>query len=61
MSIETTGKTENAVELCCWCSIPLGSANTVKERVCIRCYEVLRNAGITEEEIFPIKPDCSCH
>jgi len=52
MNTETSRDPENAVELCCWCSIPLDSANIVREGVCVRCYDVLLNAGITEEEIF---------
>ncbi len=38
--------------LCGWCGIPLGSANLVRESVCIRCYELLIAANLTNEEIF---------
>ena len=38
--------------LCDWCGIPLGSANLVSESVCIRCYELLIAANLTNEEIF---------
>lgn len=43
---------EDAITLCCWCGIPLGSANTVEKDVCLRCHTLLINAGITDEEIF---------
>ena len=38
--------------LCGWCGVPLGSANTIRENVCLRCYRLLRDAGIADEEIF---------
>jgi hypothetical protein len=41
--------------LCGWCGIPLGSANLVRQSVCIRCYKLLRGANISDEEVFSSK------
>ena len=38
--------------LCGWCGIPLGSANLVRQSVCLRCYNFLIAANLTDEEIF---------
>jgi len=51
MNTETEQKPDNEVKLCCWCGRSLDLSNTVKERVCVRCYELLTNAGIKDEEI----------
>ena len=40
------------VTLCVWCGIPLGSANHVSQSVCIRCYNLLTGAKLSDEEIF---------
>lgn len=40
------------VELCSWCGIPLGSANHVRQSVCVRCYKLLINANLSDDEIF---------
>jgi len=45
------------VTLCVWCGIPLGSANIVRQSVCVRCYELLINADLSDEEIFGIRRD----
>jgi len=52
MNNESEHKSANPVTLCCWCGIPLGSANTVNKRICNRCYDLLLNAGLTDESIF---------
>jgi hypothetical protein len=38
--------------ICLWCDIPLGSNNSVEDCVCLKCYQLLINAGVPEQEIF---------
>lgn len=38
--------------LCDWCRIPLGTANLIRGMVCVRCYELLIKANLTNDEIF---------
>lgn len=52
MSDHTESESERHPALCTWCAIPLGSANHYKKLVCVRCYKLLINAGLTDEEIF---------
>ena len=40
------------IKLCDWCSIPLGSANTIEISVCVRCYKLLIRANLLNDEIF---------
>lgn len=48
-------RSDEYAALCGWCGIPLGSANLVRQSVCIRCYKLLRGASISDEEIFSSK------
>jgi hypothetical protein len=43
---------DKSLELCAWCAIPLTNATQYKGVVCVRCYKLLKNAGIKDEEIF---------
>lgn len=46
---------DNKGALCSWCERTLISGNMAGESVCMRCYQMLRVAGIKEEEIFSAK------
>lgn len=35
-----------------WCGISLDSANLFRQPVCVRCYELLIRANLSNEEIF---------
>jgi hypothetical protein len=53
MSIQMENRQQDKpMELCCWCDIPLAGVSHYKELVCIRCYQLLINAGLKDEEIF---------
>jgi hypothetical protein len=38
--------------LCSWCGLELRPESSIGDSVCTRCYQLLINAGIPEEEIF---------
>jgi hypothetical protein len=54
MTDKPKSQTTTDVLLCDWCGIPLGSANTAYERVCVRCYQRLSRANVSDEEIFGV-------
>ena len=43
--------------LCSWCGIELRPESGIGDSVCTRCYRLLINAGISEEEIFDRRSD----
>jgi hypothetical protein len=43
------------VELCAWCDTPLGGNSHYKASVCVRCYKLLKGAGLTDEQIIKDK------
>ncbi len=47
-------KPKNAVvpNLCDWCGKPMPPSNHSKNLVCPRCYNLLLNAGLSEEKIY---------
>lgn len=55
MSEKSEKQSYEKVVLCVWCGIPLGSANHVRESVCIRCFKLLMGANLSDEEIFSSK------
>ncbi len=57
MSEKLEKKIDQRATLCEWCGIPLGSANLVRQSVCIRCYKLLRGANVSDEEIFGSKDE----
>ncbi len=55
MNNKFEAKSFEDAQLCAWCGIPLGSANLVRQSVCVRCYKLLMNANLSDEEIFGTK------
>lgn len=43
--------------LCSWCGVYLSLVSSIGDSVCSRCYQLLVNAGVPEEEIFDISSD----
>ena len=41
--------------VCLWCTRYLEAARSVKEKVCLKCYQLLLNAGLKETEILEQK------
>lgn len=39
-------------KLCGWCGVQLNSTNLARQLVCVRCYELLKNANLSSAEIF---------
>lgn len=55
MNKKFEAKSFEDASLCTWCETPLGSANLVRQSVCVRCYKLLVNANLSDEEIFSSK------
>jgi len=55
MSDQFVSQMDDKGAFCDWCEKPLGADNTYRKSVCIRCYQMLKDAGIKEEEIFSVK------
>lgn len=52
MSIPTNKQTADNITACLWCGNYYSEIKMIDGKVCVKCYNLLKNASIKNEEIF---------